>query len=169
MKEKIEIQLGDITSVSADVIVNAANSELILGGGVAAAIRRKGGPAIQAECDKIGAIRVGEAAVTGAGNLNAKYVIHAASMSLGGVATSETLKAAIKDTFLKAEEKKAKSIALPAVGAGIAGFPMRRCAEIMLDEAKRALHRRQIESIIFVLFDQAAYDAFKDAHDALGD
>jgi O-acetyl-ADP-ribose deacetylase len=169
MKERIILKLGDITEVEADAIVNAANSELILGGGVAGAIRQKGGPSIQAECDKIGAIKVGEAAVTGAGTLKARMVIHAAAMSLGGNATSDSLKSAVKNTFAIAENKGARSIAFPAIGAGIAGFPMRRCAEIMMDEARRAVQRGKIEKVMFVLFDKAAYDAFEDAYDAVAD
>lgn len=169
MKERITVKLGDITEVEADAIVNAANSELILGGGVAGAIRQKGGPMIQAECDKIGSIKVGDVAVTGAGKLKARYVIHAASMNLGGVATAESLKSAVKNTFLKAEERGVKTIAFPAVGAGIAGFPMRRCAEVMMDEARRALHRNSIDRVMFVLYDQPAYEAFKDAYDAVGE
>ncbi len=169
MKERIAVQLGDITDVEADAIVNAANSELLLGGGVAGAIARKGGPKIQAECDKIGPVKIGNVAVTSAGKLKARYVIHAASMDLGGHATSESLKSAVKNTFLAAEEKGVRSIALPAVGAGIAGFPMRRCAEIMMDEARRALHRRNLDKITFVLYDQPAFDAFKEAHDAVAD
>lgn len=169
MKERISLKLGDITEVEADAIVNAANSELILGGGVAGAISRKGGPAIQAECDKIGPIKVGGVAVTGAGKLKAKAVIHAASMDLGGRATSDSLKSAVKNTLTTAEDKGYKSIAFPAIGAGIAGFPMRRCAEIMMDEARRTIQRGKIDKIMFVLVDQAAYDAFKDAYAAIAD
>jgi O-acetyl-ADP-ribose deacetylase len=169
MKERITLAVGDITEVEADAIVNAANSQLILGGGVAGAIARKGGPAIQAECDKIGHIKLGGAAVTGAGKLKAKMIIHAASMDLGGNATGETLKSAIKSTFDIAENKGVRSIAFPAVGAGISGFPMRRCAEIMMDEARRTIQKGKIEKIMFVLFDKPAYDAFKEAYDAVAD
>jgi O-acetyl-ADP-ribose deacetylase len=169
MKERISVNLGDITEVEADAIVNAANSELILGGGVAGAIGRKGGPTIQAECDKIGPVKLGNVAVTGAGNLKARYVIHAASMDMGGRATPESLRSAVRNTFAAAEEKGIKSIALPAVGAGIGGLPMRRCAEVMMDEARRTLHRNKIDKVAFVLFDKAAFDAFKDAYDGVGE
>ncbi len=169
MRERIELVQGDITDVEADAIVNAANSELILGAGVAGAIRRKGGPAIQAECDEIGPVRIGEAAITNAGRLKARYVIHAASMSLGGIATTESLHSAVRKSFLLAEEKGLKTVALPAVGAGVAGFPMRRCAEILMDETKRALLRGNLEKVIFVLFDEGAYNAFAEACAALGD
>ena len=169
MKKNIHVRLGDITEIEADAIVNAANSELILGGGVAGAIRRKGGPSIQAECDEIGPVHVGEAAVTGAGDLKARYVIHAASMSLGGVATAESIRDSIKNSFLAASEKGVKTIAFPAVGAGIAGFPVRQCAEIMMNETIRALRNGLVEDVTFVLFDQTAYDAFREAADAAGD
>jgi len=168
MREKIEIILGDITDVEADAIVNAANSELILGAGVAGAIRKKGGPAIQAECDRIGPVRLGEAAVTGAGKLKARFVIHAASMNLGGRATQESLKNSIKNSFLRARENGVRTIAFPAIGAGVAAFPVRRCAEIMMDETLRALNDSAVEKVTFVLFDQTAYDAFKEAYDAVG-
>jgi len=169
MKERIEVILGDITDARADAIVNAANTELILGGGVAGAITRKGGPAIQAECDRIGQVKLGEAAVTGAGNLAAKYVIHAASMSLGGQATQASLSNSVRNSYLRAREKGVKSIAFPAVGAGIAGFPIRQCAEIMMGETIRALHANAVEKVAFYLFDQMTYDAFREAYEAIGD
>src|ERR1700758_899996 len=92
MAAKIVIQQGDLTEMDTDAIVNAANNDLILGAGVAGAIRRKGGEAIQRECDAIGSIPVGYSAITGGGNLKAKYVIHAASMGLGTLTTAETLR-----------------------------------------------------------------------------
>ncbi len=169
IKDKISIVIGDITDAEVDAIVNAANNELILGGGVAGAIGRKGGPRIQAECDRIGPIHVGEAAVTGAGKLKCRWVIHAASMRLGGQATAEYLRSAVKSSLLCAEEKGVKSIAFPAVGAGIAGFPVRRCAEIIMNEVAQALRRRAVKKVEFYLFDQMAYDAFVEAYRAIGD
>ena len=169
MKERIRIVLGDITDAETDAIVNAANNELILGAGVAGAIRRRGGPTIQAECDRLGSIPVGEAAITGAGNLKCRHVIHAASMRLGGAATAETIRNSARNSILRAEEHGLKSVAMPAVGAGIAGFSMRRCAEILMNEAALALRRKALEEVHFYLFDQAAYDAFTEAYSALGD
>jgi O-acetyl-ADP-ribose deacetylase (regulator of RNase III) len=166
VKGKIELILGDITDVKADAIVNAANTELILGGGVAGAIGRKGGLSIQAECDKAGPVKLGEAAVTGAGNLKARWVIHAASMHLGGTATAQSLKSAMKNSFLRAQEKGARTIAFPAVGAGIAGFPIHQCAEIMMDETLRAMGANAVEKVIFVLYDQTSYDAFREAYES---
>src|SRR3979411_49309 len=93
-RTKVVFQEGDLTEAQVDTIVNAANNELILGSGVAGAIRLKGGPSIQAECNRIGPIHIGEAAITGAGKLAAKHVIHAASMQLGGRATDRSLREA---------------------------------------------------------------------------
>jgi O-acetyl-ADP-ribose deacetylase (regulator of RNase III) len=169
MRERIEVVLGDITDVEADAIVNAANTELILGGGVAGAIRRKGGLTIQAECDRRGSIRLGEAAVTGAGDLKARFVIHAASMNLGGSATEASVRNSVKNSYVRAHENAVKSIAFPAIGAGIAGFPIRQCAEIMMDETIRALQWDAVEKVKFVLFDQICYEAFLEAYEAIGD
>ncbi|KPK49206.1 MAG: hypothetical protein AMK72_05105 [Planctomycetes bacterium SM23_25] len=168
IKEKIRILQGDLTDQAVDAIVNAANSRLQLGGGVAGAIRRRGGTSIQAECDATGTIPLGEAAVTGAGQLKARYVIHAASMRLGGATTEENLRLSTRASLLRAREKGLRSIAFPAVGTGIAGFPMRRCAEVMLDEV--AAHLRgetSVEDVRFVLYDVTAYQTFRDVFGAL--
>ena len=160
-KAKIEIFQGDLTEMATDAIVNAANNNLILGGGLAGAIARKGGPAIQEECSRVGPIEVGEAAITTAGNLKARWVIHAASMSLGSAATAQALRSSVRASLRIARGCKLKSIAFPAVGAGIAGFPMRECAEIMLDEAIRHLEAgSSLERVLFVLYDRAAYETF---------
>ncbi len=159
---KIELLVGDITEVEADAIVNAANNELQLGGGVAGAIRRKGGPSIQEECDRIGPIPLGEAAVTGAGWLPARYVIHAASMSLGQPASAEHLAAATRNSLLRAGEHGLKTVAFPAIGTGIAGFPLDDCARLMIAAVREHLApgTSTLEKVMFVLFDQEAYDAF---------
>ena len=123
---QIEITQGDITEADVEAVVNAANNDLQLGGGVAGAIRRKGGPSIQQECNRIGRVPLGEAAITGGGQLKADYVIHAASMQLGGQTTAENLQASTSNSLLRAEEKKIQSIAFPAVGTGIGlGIPQR--------------------------------------------
>jgi O-acetyl-ADP-ribose deacetylase len=161
---KIVIQQGDLTEMDADAIVNAANNDLILGGGVAGAIRRKGGEEIQRECMEIGSIPIGYAAITGGGKLKARHVIHAASMQLGGATTASALRQAIAHSLRIAEEHGIRTIAFPAVGTGVAGFPMKECAEIMLGEAARHLSAEaKLESIYFVLFDQAACDTFQRA------
>src|SRR5262249_17547384 len=155
--DKIVIQLGDITEMDTDAIVNAANNDLILGAGVAGAIHRKGGDSIQEECSAIGSIPVGYAAITGAGKLKARYVIHAASMGLGGVrTTAKSLRTSTAHSLRLAEERELKSIAFPAIGTGVSGFPVEECAEIMLDEAVEHLKRgSKLDKIYFVLFDTA--------------
>lgn len=170
---RIQLLQGDITALEAcpnapqggrvDAIVNAANNDLILGGGVAGAIRAKGGPAIQQECNKIGAIRVGEAAVTSAGTLKAKYVIHAASMALGSDTTAGTLRNSVRNTLIKTEPYKITTIAFPAIGTGVAGFPIAGCARIMLDEVIAYLGGKpHLTKVYFVLYDKITLQAFKD-------
>jgi O-acetyl-ADP-ribose deacetylase (regulator of RNase III) len=160
--EKIVLLQGDLTEMEADAIVNAANNDLLLGGGVAGAIRRKGGEVIQQECNKIGTIPVGGAAITTGGRLKARYVIHAASMQLGGQTTAPALRSSTAYSLRIAAEKGLKSIAFPAIGTGIAGFPMRDCAEIMLREAIEHLKgSTPLEKVCFVLFDRASLDVFE--------
>jgi O-acetyl-ADP-ribose deacetylase len=147
-----------------DAIVNAANNDLVLGGGVAGAIRRKGGPAIQAECDAHGSINVGSAAITGGGDLPARHVIHAASMSLGGRTTRASLRSSMRETFNLARLQGLVSIAVPAVGTGIAGFPIEDCARVMAEsllDAKR--DGWDPEEVRFVLFGEDAKRAFEAA------
>lgn len=160
---QIEIQQGDLTEMDADAIVNAANNDLQLGGGVAGAIRRKGGPQIQAECDKVGTIPVGGAAITSGGNLKARHVIHAASMQLGGRTSAHSLRSSTAHALRIAARQGLKTIAFPAVGTGIAGFPIRECAEIMLGEAARHLQGpTSVQKIYFVLFDEDALAVFQE-------
>jgi O-acetyl-ADP-ribose deacetylase (regulator of RNase III) len=162
MAAKIYFQKGDITDLAVDAIVNAANTDLLLGSGVAGAIRRKGGKAVEEDCERVGPVALGEAAVTTAGNLKAVFVIHAASMHLGGTTTADSLRAATRNSLLRAEEKAIKSIAFPAVGTGVAGFPMEECARIMLTEVLEHLKSRSsLEKIYFVLFDDAALQVFE--------
>src|SRR5574337_644553 len=159
--DKIVILQGDLTESGADAIINAANNDLQLGGGVAGAIRRKGGDVIQRECNEIGSIPIGGAAITSGGKLKARYVIHAASMELGGCTTAQALRSSTAHSLRIAAEKGLKSIAFPAIGTGIAGFPMRECAEIMLREVVEHLRRpTTLEKVYFVLFDDAALEAF---------
>src|SRR3984893_565069 len=161
-ESKIVIQQGDLTEMETDAIVNAANNDLQLGGGVAGAIRRKGGNIIQEESNAIGSIPVGGAAITSGGNLKARFVIHAASMQLGGRTAAHALRSSTAHSLRIAAQKALKTIAFPAVGTGIAGFPMEECAEIMLAEAADPLQRgSSLEKIYFVLFDDAGLVAFK--------
>jgi O-acetyl-ADP-ribose deacetylase (regulator of RNase III) len=142
---------------------------LQLGGGVAGAIRRKGGDAVQRECNEIGSIPVGSAAFTGGGNLKARFVIHAASMQLGGTTSAKDLRSSTAIALKIAADKKLKTIAFPAVGTGIAGFPMRECAEIMMEEAAKHLSgTTSLEKIYFVLFDDDARKIFESAAREIG-
>jgi O-acetyl-ADP-ribose deacetylase (regulator of RNase III) len=159
---KITMRQGDLTDAEVDAIVNAANNDLMLGGGVAGAIRVKGGPTIQQACDRIGPIALGEAAITGAGQLRARHVIHAASMRLGESTSEMNLRAATRNSLKRANENSLKTIAFPAIGTGIAGFPIERCAQVMLEEIRAHLENpTTLERIDFVLFDRASLEIFE--------
>ena len=160
----IEIIETDITEMQTDAIVNAANAQLILGGGVAGAIRRKGGPSIQDECDKIGGTFVGGAVITTAGNLKAKYVIHAVGPRMGEGYEDEKLKNATLNSLKVADENNLKSISFPAVSTGIFGFPIERCAKIMLETTIDYLKKEtSFEKVVFCLFSQNDYKVFENA------
>ena len=169
ISERIVIQQGDITEMETDAIVNAASNDLMLGAGVAGAILRKGGDSIQKECDEIGSIPVGYAVITGAGKLKTRFVIHAASMSLGGEpTTAKSLRTSTAHSLRLAAERKLKSIAFPAIGTGVSGFPIDECAQIMLAEAAGHLKGdTSLETIYFVLFDERSRDTFQRTWDKL--
>lgn len=157
----LELLDGDITEMQTDAIVNAANARLILGGGVAGAIRTKGGPEIQAECDKIGGTFVGGVVITTAGNLKAKHVIHAVGPRMGEGNENEKLKNATMNSLKLADENNLKSISLPAISAGIFGFPIESCAEIMLKTTIGYLKGRTgLEKVVFCLFGNVSYKVF---------
>src|ERR1043166_3611492 len=156
-KSRVTLQQGDITDADVDAVVNAANTDLQLGAGVAGAIRRKGGPTIQQECNVIGPVPLGEAAITGGGQLKARHVIHAASMRLGGLTSEESLRAATINSLKRAAEKQLTSLAFPAIGTGIAGFPLTHCAQAMLEEVHAHLSGpTSLQRVLFVLFDDPA-------------
>ena len=158
----VEVQQGDLTIQDVDAIVNAANNDLELGGGVAGAIARAGGPAIQAECRAIGSIEVGDAAITGGGALRARHVIHAASMRLGGHTTAESLRRSTRRSLEIADQHGLHSIAFPAIGTGIAHFPMADCARIMMEEVVAlAPTATSLRDVRFVLFGDDAEAAFR--------
>jgi len=162
LRARVILMKGDLTEMDVDAIVNAANNDLQHGGGVAGAIRRKGGNVIQDESDAIGSIPIGGAAITSGGKLKARHVIHAASMQLGGRTTAQALRGSTAHSLRIAAEKNLKTIAFPAVGTGIAGFPTEECAEIMLREVTGHLKRgSSLEKIYFVLFDGEALAAFE--------
>ena len=161
---RVLIITGDLVEQEVDAIVNAANNDLQLGGGVAGAIRRAGGPGIQDECDAHGPVLVGQAAITGAGRLRARYVIHAASMSLGGRTTRDSLKSSMDEVFRLARMHEVRSVAVPAVGTGIAGFAVDECARVMAESLKAALTGGwQASEVRFVLFSEDAKTPFEAA------
>ena len=158
----VELAEGDITEMDADAVVNAANAQLILGGGVAAAIRKKGGPQIQQECNKIGGAFVGGAVITTGGNLRARHVIHAVGPRMGEGGEDEKLSNATLNSLKLADEHNLKSIAFPAISAGIFGFPITRCAEIMLSTTIDYLKgQTRLKKVIFCLFGRDAYEVFE--------
>ncbi len=164
---RIRVVEGDICQEEVDAIVNAANTDLKLGAGVAGAIRESGGPAIQEECDRLAPVALGDAVLTGAGELPARHVLHAASLELGGQTTEETLRASTRRCLELACERELRSVAFPAIGTGVGGFSVQRCAEIMLEEARRHLDgETSIEEIRFVLFGEPAYRVFEYVDDA---
>ncbi len=163
--KKIRLVKGDITELEVDAIVNAANAQLVLGGGVAGAIRKKGGPSIQEECNKIGGTTVGNAVVTGAGNLKAKYVIHAVGPRMGEGDEDNKLKNATLNSLRRATEKGCKTIAFPAISTGIFGFPKDRCAKIMLSTIKDFLEKEDtsLQEVIMCLFADEDLKIFEEA------
>src|SRR6185295_11479200 len=161
LADKIILQQGDLTEMDVDAIVNAANNDLQLGGGLAGVIRKRAGETIQRECNQIGAVPVGGAAITSGGKLKARHIIHAASMELGGHTTARALRASTAHALRIAAEKGLKTVAFPAVGTGIGGFPLSECAEIMLHETAEHLKKgSSLDAVFFVLFDERALAAF---------
>ena len=159
---KITLVRGDITEQKTDAIVNAANNRLVLGAGVAGAIRSKGGPTIQQECDAIGGTPVGTAVLTGAGNLSAKYVIHAVGPMMGEGDEDAKLAGATRSALQVAAQNGLLSITFPAISTGIFGFPLDRCAKIMLQESVDFLkEKHSLTEIRFCLWDEKAYAVFQ--------
>ena len=157
----LELVEGDITEADTEAIVNAANAQLVLGGGVAGAIRTKGGPAIQAECNKISPTCVGAAVKTTAGNLKAKYVIHAVGPRMGEGDEDAKLKNATLNSLILADREGIKTLTFPAISTGIFGFPMDCCAEIMLQTTVDYLKGpTQLEKVVFCLYGLGSYKIF---------
>jgi O-acetyl-ADP-ribose deacetylase (regulator of RNase III) len=158
---KIKLVQGDITELNTDVIVNAANAQLILGGGVAGAIRRKGGPSIQEECNKIGSTFVGGAIITTGGNLKASHVIHAVGPRMGEGDEDAKLKETVINSFKLMDKHALKTIAFPAISTGIFGYPIERCSEVMISTAKEYLiGDTQIKEVIFCLYSSPDFEVF---------
>ena len=149
----LELVEGDITEADTEAIVNAANAALVLGGGVAGAIRTKGGPSIQAECNKISPTSIGAAVKTAAGNLKAQYVIHAVGPRMGEGDEDFKLKTATMNALILADRDGIKTITFPAISTGIFGFPMDRCAKIMLGAVIDYLNGgTDLAKIVFCLY-----------------
>ena len=160
----IEVLDTDITTLDVDAIANAANTELKHGGGVAGAISRAGGPAVQRESDAKAPIGLGEATETGAGDMPAKWVIHAATMELGGPTDGEIIRRATKATLAKADELGARSLALVAFGTGVGGFPLDEAARIEVEEVRRHLaNGSSLERVVFAVHGAPAREAFEAA------
>jgi len=159
----IKLIKGDITSSKVDAIVNAANSYLQHGGGVAGVIVEKGGEIIQKESNKIGYVPVGEAAITIAGKLPCKYVIHAVGPRMGEGNEDEKLKNAIRNTLKLATEKNFNTISVPAISSGIFGFPKDRCAKILLEETFNFLknEKTSLKIVEFCIIDDLTFNYFK--------
>jgi O-acetyl-ADP-ribose deacetylase (regulator of RNase III) len=164
---RIRIEEGDLTDAAVDAIVNAANTDLVLGAGVAGAIRQKGGASVQEECDRHGPIGLGEVALTGAGKLPARCVIHAAVLRLGEPPTEESIRGAARCALALARERGLRSIAFPALGTGVGGFSVQRCAEVLLEETEaHVAEGTSLEEVRFVLFGEPAYRVFEQVRDA---
>ena len=159
----LKLYMGNIIDLEAEAIVNAANKSLILGGGVAGAIRSAGGPAIQAECNSLGPVEVGDAVLTGAGNLKADFVIHAVGPVYGEGEEDKKLARATLNSLLIAHKKPLKSIAFPAISTGIFHFPVRRCAQIMLKTAIDFMRAHELpQAIKFCLHDLQTFEIFSE-------
>jgi O-acetyl-ADP-ribose deacetylase (regulator of RNase III) len=160
----IEVQQADITKLEVDAIANAANTDLRHGGGVAGAISRAGGPAVQAESDERAPIELGEAVETTGGDMPCRWVIHAATMQLGGPTSAEIIRSATASTLAKADELGAKSLALVAFGTGVGGFPLDEAARIEVEEVQRHLDQGSgLDRVVFAVHGDDAEQAFRSA------
>jgi O-acetyl-ADP-ribose deacetylase (regulator of RNase III) len=155
----IELVEGDVSRCKVDAIVNAANNHLWMGAGVAGAIKRNGGPQIEAEAIRLGPIEIGEVVVTGAGTLPARHVIHAAVMGQDLIPSAESIRISTRNALQAADELKLESVAFPALGTGVGGFSLERCAQIMGAEM-RAFKPLHLKRVVLVLFGDTAFAAF---------
>jgi O-acetyl-ADP-ribose deacetylase len=163
-KTMVVIERGDITDAEVDAVVNAANSELWMGAGVAGAMKRKGGLVIEEEAVRQAPIEIGEAVMTVAGNLPATHVIHAATMGKDLRTDPEKIAAATRSTLALAEKHKMESIAFPALGSGVGGVPPAQSGEAMLSTVVQHVARgnSSLQKVLFVLYQDEAYKAFTD-------
>ncbi len=166
----LKLVMGDITERDVDAVVNAANSHLQHGGGVAGAIVRKGGQVIQEESDAIGFVPVGNAAITTAGKLPSKFVIHAVGPRMGEGDEDNKLKNAVKNSLELASGKGLASVSMPAISSGIFGFPKDRCAKILVSTAKDFLMKNSnssVQVVEFCIHDELTLGFFKQEFDKL--
>jgi O-acetyl-ADP-ribose deacetylase len=164
---EIEVAQADITKLEVDAIANAANTELRHGGGVAGAISRAGGREVQAESDRAAPIGLGDAVETTAGEMPCRWVIHAATMELGGPTSAEIIRRATASTLAKADELGARSLAIVAFGTGVGGFPLEEAARIEVEEVRRHLERGSgLERVVFAVRGEEAERAFRAAAEA---
>ena len=163
---RIRIEEGDLTEARTDAIVNAANTRLLLGSGVAGAIREKGGPDIQRECDRLAPVALCDVSLTGGCALPARHVIHAAAMEPGSSVTEDALRSVTRRSLALAVERGFRTVAFPAIGTGVGGFPLHRCAEVMIEEIERQLGEPScLEEVRLVLFGEPAFRVFEQTLD----
>lgn len=165
---QIELKVGDITDCEVDALVNPANNDLILGGGVSGAIRKSAGTQVQEECNNVAPIPLGEAVVTGSGKLRAKYIIHAAVMPLGLWADARSIRNSVINSLKRAVEKGMKSIAFPALGTGAGNFPIDKSAMILFEEVFNHIKSSTtLEKIYVILYDQKSCDEFNAVYERM--
>src|SRR5882672_8461394 len=164
MKTQLKMMRADITTVDADAIVNSANNDLVMGGGVSGAIRRVAGQAVQDECHKIGTVPLGTAVVTTGGLLKAQWIIHAAVNPLGMWADAKSVRNATKAVLKRADEKQIKRLAFPALGTGAGALAVERCADILIEEVMKHCETDQtpLEEVMFVLYDEKPFAIFEE-------
>jgi len=164
MKTQLKMMRADITTVDADAIVNSANNDLVMGGGVSGAIRRVAGQAVQDECHKIGTVPLGTAVVTTGGLLKAQWIIHAAVNPLGMWADAKSVRNATKAVLKRADEKQVKRLAFPALGTGAGALAVERCADILIEEVMKHCEADQtpLEEVMFVLYDEKPFAIFEE-------
>lgn len=161
---QIEVLDTDITALAVDAIANAANTQLMHGGGVAGAIARAGGPAVQQESAAAAPIGLGEAVETSAGDMPSRWVIHAATMKLGGPTSAEIIRRATASTLRRADELGVRSLALVAFGTGVGGFPVEEAARIEVQEVRRHVSAGTgLERLVFAVRGSGALEAFERA------
>jgi O-acetyl-ADP-ribose deacetylase len=158
---ELEVVQADVTTLAVDAIANAANTQLLHGGGVAGAIQRAAGPELERESRERAPIGLGEAVETSGGDLPARWVIHAATMELGGPTSADVIERATRSTLARAEELGCRSLALVAFGTGVGGFPLDEAARIMVGAARA--HEGRLERILFAVHGEEAERAFRAA------